>query len=275
MKLSLSVRIAEGFLSKEIPLLDLESVVQIAIDSGYGAICMRASQIGVQSPEASIARAHELLVQSGVAVSMVTGDFNMVYNNDAGPSVLRNIEPYLALASRLNAKLIRVALKNDDDIPWARNASDAASEHGIRLVHQCHTLSLFETVDSILRTLERIDRPNFGLIYEPANLQICGQDYGSKTIERLAPWIFNVYLQNQFLSNTGNVCLETWCNGLVRLNVVPIHATGGIDFAEVFAGLNRIQYDGFVTVHQSATEGETPIETASRTSQYLRALQSF
>ena len=33
--------------------------------------------------------------------------------------------------------------------------------------------------------LKRIDRANFGLIYEPANLAICGQDYGPDCIAQL------------------------------------------------------------------------------------------
>ncbi|GIT05145.1 MAG: hypothetical protein CM1200mP29_05560 [Verrucomicrobiota bacterium] len=117
---------------------------------------------------------------------MVTGDFDTVYNNDNGPSALRDITPYLDLAKRLGAPRIRVALKQQSDIANAQSAADEAAERGIQLVHQCHTLSLFETVESIERTLTAIDRPNFGLVYEPANLETCAQDYGRGTIERLA-----------------------------------------------------------------------------------------
>lgn len=272
MKLSLSVRIAESFLSKEIPIQPLDSVVAIAARAGYSAVCMRASQVGIHSTSETIKDAGEMVSQNGLKISMVTGDFDIVYNNERGPSALRDIEPHLRLATELGAPLVRVALKSKDDIAWAQRAADKAAEVGIRLVHQCHTLSLFETVDSIVDTLQRIDRENFGLVYEPANLELCGQDYGPESMLRLAPWIFNVYLQNQMLRSDGAVTLDTWCRGPVAFNIIPVHAKGGLDFPLILQGLERIGYQDFVTVHQSATEGESPAESAQRTADYLRTM---
>ncbi len=274
MKLSLSVRIAEGFLSKEIPILPLDEVVAIAARAGYSALCMRASQVGIQTAAEAVQAAIDRVRQAGLRVSMVTGDFDMVYNNERGPNALRNIGPYLRLAKDLEAPLIRVALKKKEDIAWAQRAADEAAEMGIRLVHQCHTLSLFETVDSIVDTLKKIDRKNFGLVYEPANLELSGQDYGYATIERLAPWIFNVYLQNQMLRTDGAVTLDTWCRGPIAFDIIPVHASGGLDFPLVVQGLERVGYQGFVTVHQSATAGETPAESAQRTADYLRKIMA-
>lgn len=270
MQLSLSVRIAEGFLSKEKPILGLAAVAKIAKSAGYEALCMRASQVGVQSSSAQIHDARQILQANNLGVSMLTGDFDVVYNNDRGPDCLRNITPYLQLARQLGAPLVRVALKNEEDIPWARQAADEASAVGIKLVHQCHTLSLFETVESIEQTLARIDRPNFGLIYEPANLEICGQPYGPETIAKLAPWISNVYLQNQILRSSGNVTLNTWCRGPVSFDLIQIHEPGGIDFTAVLAGLKEVRYDGTVTVHQSAPDGESPRGSAHATADFLR-----
>jgi sugar phosphate isomerase/epimerase len=272
MRLSVSVRIAEGFLSKEVPILPLEEVAKIASSARYDAICMRASQLGVQSSEEQVQAAAELLGRHGLGVSMVTGDFDTVYNNDHGPNALRNIEPYVKLAKRLNAPLVRVALKKESDIAAAQEAADIAAKSGVALVHQCHTLSLFETVDSIVDTLQRIDRGNFGLIYEPANLELCRQAYDTSTIERLAPWIFNVYLQNQKMRDDGEVTLETWCRGPVSFDIIPIHEPGGVDFRSVFEGLNQIGYEGMVTVHQSAGSGEDPLESTTATAKYLRSL---
>jgi sugar phosphate isomerase/epimerase len=167
--------------------------------------------------------------------------------------------------------MIRVALKKDDDIAAARDAADQAAEEGVTLVHQCHTQSLFETVYGIERTLTAIDRPNFGLIYEPANLEICGQDYGRATIRRLAPWIVNVYLQNQVLKPDGAVTLNTWHRGPVSFDLIPIHAGRGIDFNTIFESLASIGYDGPVTAHQSGLPTEPPVVTARQTAQFLRS----
>lgn len=272
IRLSLSVRIAEGFLSKETAIMDLNTLADLARGAGYDAICMRASQVGVHSGEAEIRRASELLAGHSIPVSMVTGDYDIVYNNANGPHCLRRIDPYLDLAEALGAPIIRVALKERDDVEWARRAADAAAERGIRLAHQCHTLSLFETVDSIEETLRAIGRPNFGLIYEPANLELCGQDYGIETIRRLASWIFNMYLQNQILRSNGAISLDTWCRGAVGLDLIQVHEPGGIDFQKVIEGLAAIDYDGVVTVHQSAPEGGNPRAAAEETANFIRRL---
>ncbi len=272
MQLSLSVRIAEEFLSKEHARFQLNELAGLAKRAGYDALCMRASQVGIQSPEADQQRAAETIRGHGLAVTMVTGNFDIVYNNDDGPKCLCDIGPFLKLAKALGAPLIRVALKSADDIQFAQQAADKASELGVTLVHQCHTLSLFETIEGIERTLRQIDRPNFGLIYEPANLEICGQDYGPEVIRRLAPWIVNVYLQNQILNPDGQVTLETWCRGPVSFDLIPIHKSGGIDFPLVFDGLRSIGYAGPVTAHQSGLETEPPEQTAAATAEFLRGV---
>ena len=273
MKLSVSCRIAEGFLSKEEAILSLPELCDLAVAAGYEAICMRASQVGVHSSPDAIAAARETIRSRKLGVSMVTGDFDIVYNNDRGPSCLQNITPYLNLAESLDATLIRVCLKTEDDIVAARRAADESAERGITLVHQCHTLSLFETVDEIERRLRQIDHPNFGLIYEPANLEGCRQDYGPKTIARLVPWIRNVYLQNQRLNPAGDVTLDTWSHGPVSFDIIGIPEPGGIDFPLVFKGLRQAGYDGLVTVHQSApVDGTSPVTAAAQTAEFLRSL---
>lgn len=272
MKLSLSARIAEEFLSKEEPSMSLEVLADLAVAAGYNALCMRASQQGIHSPVEHLKNAMTVLESRGLSVSMVTGDFDIVYNNDQGPACLQNIRPYLHLARALKAPLIRVALKKEENIPMAQSAADEAEDFGVRLVHQCHTLSLFETVDGIEDTLRRIDRSNFGLIYEPANLELCGQDYGPETIKRLAPWIRNVYLQNQALKADGQVTLNTWHRGPVPFDITPIHSAGGINFESVFEGLATINYRGPITAHQSAVPGQAPGDTAKATADYLASL---
>ncbi len=274
MKLSLSTRIAEGFLSKEEAVMSLPELAEVALEAGFGAICMRASQVGVHSPPAKVAEAREIVVERGLGVSMVSGDFDIVYNNERGPACLRNIGPYLDLAEALGAPMVRVCIKAEDDLAAAREAADAAGARGLKLVHQCHVQSLFETADSIERALERIDRENFGLIFEAANLEQCGQDYGVEVIRRLAPWIANVYLQNEILKPDGAVTLETRRRGPVSFDIIQVHEPGGIDFTRVFEGLRAIGYDGMVTVHQSAPAdgGITAREAAARTAAYLRGL---
>src|SRR5215813_8002197 len=104
MKLSLSVRVAEAFDNKEKATLTIDEIIAMAKKYGYEAICMRASQCGVQSPPELIQTMKRKIDAAGLPVSMVTGDFAVPNNNDQGPDCLRKITPYLDLAHALGAR---------------------------------------------------------------------------------------------------------------------------------------------------------------------------
>jgi sugar phosphate isomerase/epimerase len=250
MPLSLSVRIAEAPCKTKLHL-PFDDLVALVAECGYAAICMRASAGGVQTPPDELRRMKRVIDQHELRVSMVTADSKVPLNNEHGPDSLRNIGPSLDVAEILGCDLIRVCLKQPEDIPYARESADRAAKRGIRLAHQCHTSSLFEQVDQILARLSEIDRPNFGIIYEPANLMLCGQDYGPETIETLRPHIMNVYVQNHRLNDGGEDCLPTYSRGDVRFDHLPVWAEGGIDTASMFDGLSRIGYGGCFTIHQA------------------------
>jgi len=253
-------------------MMTLRELCDLAVAAGYEAICMRASQIGIYSPASAIAEAQETIRQRKLDVTMISGDFDIVHNNDRGPNCLQDITPHLNLAQDFGAKLIRVCIKKESDILAARRAADEAAQRGITLVHQCHVQSLFETVDEIESRLRQIDRPNFGLIFEAANLEECRQDYGPATIARLAPWIRNVYLQNQRLNSEGAITLDTWTHGPVSFDMINIPDPGGIDFSVVFDGLKQSGYDGIVTVHQPAPQDGDHLRAATKTARFLKEL---
>jgi sugar phosphate isomerase/epimerase len=268
MQLSLSVRVAEAE-TKDRLNIGFDELVRLAADTGYAAVCMRASAGGVQTPRDNLLAMRRLLDEHKLAVSMVTTDFDVPRNNDHGPDNLRNIGPHLDAAECLGATLIRVCMKRDEDIAAAARAADQAAERGIRLAHQCHTNSLFETVDQIVDVLQRVNRPNFGLIYEPANLMLCGQPYGEQPLKRFAPWLMNVYVQNHQLAPDGPVCLPTRVRGDVRYLDIPLWTAGGVDFDQVFAGLKAIGYQGHVTVHQQFAKLMDPTEAAQQSFDFL------
>ena len=268
MKLSLSVRIAEAPCKTKlnVPFRDL---VQLAAELGYGAICMRSSAGGIGTPRGELERMRGEVERAGLRVSMVTADSDVPLNNEHAPDSLRDIRPSLDVAAALGCDLMRVALKTEADIEHARRAADEAAARGIRLAHQCHTTTLFETVDRSLEVLAKIGRPNFGLIYEPANLMLCGESYGLETLRRFQPHLMNVYVQNHQLEPQGPVELETWCLGLRRFRHIPIWEPGGVDFPAVIGALREIGYGGFVTIHQAYGELMGPREAAVQTARFL------
>jgi len=275
MKLSLSVRVAESLSAKRVPAMSLESLAQLAVDNGYRAVCMRASQFGIQTPLDEVREKAANLAEMGLAVSMATGDFPIPENTDDAPEALRNITPYLDLAEALGTDLMRIGMKREEDIVWAQRASDEAGERGIRLAHQSHTLSLFETVEGSLDVLRRVGRDNFGIIYEPANLEQCAEDYGPDTVKAFLPYTFNVYMQNLRLSPDGESHGEAWTRGKFRFDQVPMWEDGGLDFAPAMAVLEESGYDGYVTLHQAATPPATTEEFVVETAEYLRSVAAF
>ena len=271
MQLALSVRVAESFANKRVADIALADLAQIARAAGYAALCMRASQVGVHSTSAQIAQARQVMDTQGLAVSMVTGDFAVPENGAAGPDCLRNITPYLDLAAALGSDLIRICMKHEADIPFAQRAADEAAERGIRLAHQSHTQSIFETVAGSLDILGRVGRANFGMIYEPANLALCGENYGVATLQALQPYLFNVYVQNHAPDPAGTLPTTTWARGQIQSTLRPLDEPGGIDFTQVFDGLRAIGYTGYVTCHQAFGNMLPPAEAAQRSAAFLRS----
>ncbi len=274
MKLSLSVRIAEAPCKTRlnVPFRDL---VQLAAENGYRAICMRASAGGVHTPRAELLQMRAEVERAGLSISMVTADADVPLNNDHGPNSLRNIGPSLDVAEALGCDLLRICLKSAADVPFAQRSADLAAKRGIRLAHQCHTTTLFEEIEPSLAWLSRIDRPNFGLIYEPANLMICGQPYGLDALRKLRPHLMNVYVQNHRLDPNGPASLETWCRGTQRFHHIPLWEPGGVDFTQVVSALREVGYGGYFTVHQAYAELMGPREAAVKSADYLRSLGGF
>ena len=265
MKLSLSVRIGEAPGSKVETIRSFDEIAESTGRIGYHAVCMRASQAGIQTPLQEITAIRQKAREHNLTVSMVTGDFPVPINNDQAPDGLRNITPYLDLTDLLDADLIRIAMKKEEDIAWVQRASDEAHERNIRLAHQSHTRSLFETVAGSVEVLERVNRPNFGIIYEPSNLNVGDEDYGIETLKQFAPYLFNVYLQNY----VGHFGTGEW---------IRLQDPGGIDFPLVFQGLAEVGYDGHVTVHQAFSKftGPTaPEDSAQESYDYLTQIADF
>ncbi|MCL4465267.1 MAG: sugar phosphate isomerase/epimerase [Chloroflexi bacterium] len=258
MRLSLSVRVAESFQDKARLSIPFSELLEVARTSGYEGICLRASVVSITSLPEQVREVASLVGLSGLTVSMVTGDIDLAANNERAPDALRNITSYLDLAETLGTKRVRVMMHHEDDIPFAQRAADEANERGLLLCHQIHTGTLFERVGECLDLLGRINRRNFGITYEPANLLAVGEDYGPEQVKALGETIFNVYLQNYRLDPNGTTRVKTR-RGPLPVTPVPLSDKSGVNLDRVFAGLVEIGYEGWVTVH-SAALSDRPVQ---------------
>lgn len=265
MKLSLSVRIAELQDRKDHAFMPIEALAPLARSVGFEGLSMRASVVSVDSPPERVAQVRTLLDETGLAVSMVTGDVPLAANRGDVARILREPGPYVALAQALGCDLLRVMVHDDEEVELLKGACDAVAEHGMRLAHQTHWYTLFESVDGALDVVRRVDRPNFGVTFEPANLLLCGDEYGRRAIERLAPHLFNAYFQNMKIVPGGPVVWRPTNGEAVEADYVPVGDHSAIDVREMILALKDVGYDGWFSIHQPLYPGQS-VEDAIRDS---------
>jgi len=196
---------------------------------------------------------------------MVTGDVPLAANTGDVARILRDPKPYGTLAQRLGCDLLRVMVRTDNEVETLQQACDLVAEQGIRLAHQTHYYTLCETVDQTLDIVGRVDRPNFGVTFEPANLLLCGSEYGRRAIERLAPYLFNAYFQNMRITPDGPVVWKPTSGQPVAAEYAPVGDHTAIDVSDMVASLRAVGYNGWFTVHQPLQPGQT-VEAAIRES---------
>ena len=168
--------------------------------------------------------------------------------------------------------LVRVMLQTPDDIAPARHAADIAAERGLALAQQTHWGTLCETIDQALDLVRAIDRPNFGITFEPANLMACGGGYGPDAVARIAPHLANVYFQNVRRDPAGTHRFSTRARGEVPIAYVPLDDPSGIDAVPLIDALDRAGYDGWFTVHQPLRPGQTVRSAIDEAARVFRPL---
>jgi sugar phosphate isomerase/epimerase len=181
--------------------------------AGFDGLSMRASIVAIDTPIDEIEEIRKLLDRQNLKTSMVTGDLPLAINNAQATNAIRNIAPYLDLANALGATLVRVMIHNVSDIADVQRAADIAKERGIKLCQQMHWGSLFETTSDALSVISAVNRPNFGVTYEPANMLACGENPTPDTLRHLFPHLFNFYFQNIRLDPKSPVTFNTRKNG--------------------------------------------------------------
>ena len=98
----------------------------------------------------------------------------------------------------------------------------------------------------------------------------CGQDYGPRTIDKIRPWLMNVYVQNYRISPAGKTTMQTWTRGPVKLDAIGSWEPGGVDYPKVFEALRHIGYAGNITAFGAFSLFATPEEAAAKSYQYLK-----
>ena len=237
MKLSISGRLFE--IDYQYCELSIEEFVTVTKDIGYQGVELRKTQVSLDTLSQEVARIRQAVEKAGLEVTCITTRGISLKAKESFEVFKR----YVGLAETLGCELI----KTGGDAPWVRRAADYAAEYGITLAGNNHIGTPFETVPSTLEHLQAIDRENYRLIYDPANLFMTQEEYGLETIRRLADYICYVTVQcpKRVSLKQGKDLFQykgfAYGQGFPGEEGVP-------DFTAVFHGLHQIGYDGWVSV---------------------------
>ncbi|MDQ0917123.1 sugar phosphate isomerase/epimerase [Paenibacillus sp. V4I5] len=225
-----------------------------------------------------------------INLSLFVGNFACNTEEENNAEALK-WERYLHFASTIGCGMMRLnpGFQHSDEVSkddfakavkWFQLCADAASKRNIRAVIEMHHGTLCDTADSSIAFVEAVGRSNVGLIMDPVNLYQVPTDYGIETIKRLKPYLFNVHIKdivalkgNQYpwafeysdyvphigryhrvIPKQGKQEEQYFCHRLIN--------QGGIDWYEVFRGLEQIGYSGYLTVESVSKPGsDLPVHT--------------
>ena len=267
MKISISSRITEQSNNKEKSFLSLDSFIKLASKNKFDGISLRPSMISTHSSKYLVNQAQELFKVNNMKVSMITSNIHLAKNDELASDILKNITPTLDLAEKLKTSLIRIMIKNSDDIFYAKKALDEAKERNLKLLQQTHWGTLAETLDETVTLIKTINHQNFGITFEPANLMACGSNFNNDALNQLLPYTENFYFQNIILDKKGKHIFPTTHNGDVKVKYVSLDNSKGLNVFSFLDFLKEKKYDKWFTIHQPLLENQTveiAIENASK-----------
>ena len=256
MKISLSCRITEQSNNKEKSFFPINSLIKLALNNGFQGICLIPSVISTKSKNEDVNQIKKLFDLYDICVSMITSNIHLAKNDEYASNNLKNITSCLDLADILGTSLVRIMIKNNEDIVYAQKALDEAFERGIILTQQTHWGTLAETVDDTLFLIKKINRDNFAITFEPANLMACGSKYNVDSLKTLLPYVVNFYFQNIILDQDGKHVFKTNRNGNINISYVPLYDHRGISIQPLLSFLKEMNYKEWITVHQPLLEGQ-------------------
>lgn len=262
MKLSISGRLIE--VQYRYCELGLREFIDFAHSCGYDAIELRATQLTDQTTVDDVRKLRDVLDDSGMGVSCI-----MPPGLKAEGSGLERLKRFAEFARLLNCDTLKAWI---GDIQWIQRACDLLEPLRLRLATQIHTGGPFESIDCCLQTLLSINRKNFGIFYDPANLFEAGEEYGEKSVERLGNHILQLSVQNVRVAQSDEP--GVWEHQGRYFCRCQLGDPRGLDYEGVFRGLRSIGFRGYITLNEPKPS-TTDYESFARASaEYLRNLIS-
>jgi len=196
--------------------------------------------------------------------------FECMFRGELDAAGERVFASFAATASQLGAEGIRMG----GDLATLKRAAQLAASTGTRILYQMHTGGPFETVAAAAQSIQEIDEPNFGVMPEPANLVMAGEQFTERMFEPLCGRVFGVHVQTLVVGPDAANVLRLSDGTEVRYERVPYEENDQTDFATFFAALRHIGFEGFVNELEPCQPVEELEDTVARAAVFLKGLIS-
>jgi sugar phosphate isomerase/epimerase len=239
-------------------------MVTVLSSVGYVGVEIRTceTQLPITITDKEAMGRAEMLAKHGLTttcISTFTGDYSELSESEC-EAELKKFVRFVELSQILNAKQIRHwagwrASREATEEQWTRSvkwmqaAADHAAAHDREVALELHHRSLLDSVDSILRYVHDVDRPNVVLLYDAENLYHDQVKYGRETVRTLGPYIGGVHIKDTVLLEDGSNPASYEYRGKYFWRKLINEA--GVDHYSVLMGLRDIGFDGFLTVETS------------------------
>lgn len=127
---------------------------------------------------------------------------------------------------------------------WLRRGADLVADKGLKLVSEIHNNGLIEKAETAVKLGEMVNRDNFGFIYDPANMMICGWEWKGPVVEMLGEKIFWVHVKDMGPALPDDPRKIKVKEALWQYNLL---GDGACRFEDIFADLRNIGYDGWLS----------------------------
>jgi len=238
----------------------LPEILEQASQWGYDAVeCWvhHVSSLGNEARAAVLGQMKDL----DLRIPMISPYFNFTTSDETANESMQRAREAILLAREMGIPLIRVftgktrsADATEDQ--WRRAADclqtlcDESKADGIGWAAETHDWNLMDTVAGTQQLLERVNRSNFGIIYQATTF---GPDYMS-ALASLGESVFHVHAT----SRKGD-----------KGSPLP---SGEIDYAAIASELDRRSYSGYFSVEWM---GDDPEAVLTSSLAYLRNIEQL
>jgi len=166
---------------------------------------------------------------------------------------LKNIQATAALGQKLGLKLVTFHagfVPHDEKDPASARmqqrlaqVAEVFATHGINLGLETGQ----ETAPVLLQLLRKLDRPNLGVNFDPANMILYDKGDPVDALRTLGPWIRQVHIKDARRTKVPG----TWGEEVVV-------GAGEVDWPAFFAALDKLKFTGDLVVEREAGTQRVP-----------------